>query len=464
MPNEYTLTGPGTAPPPVPCDERLELGLLRGLLLDYYTDRQDTLTALAVVTGQLEPQHFYREAHGWVYQAIRELYQAGRPADVITLTGELAQRRITWMGRDQSILDAVGGAGYVQEICNIGGGGAGMAEYYARDLIRLATRRSLYTTAQQIADLAFDGNTDLDTVLGKAETLLRGVTDRPTEAGFTPITAEVLQARIADLQSAQDQPRKQGIPTGIGALDALIRWRKGQLIVPAARPAQGKTALVLGWALAAAVAGYSVGIASLEMDTEEILDRYLAMAGGVPLHLIRQADLNLDGWEQLRVGGDRLGGLERPLHLLDAAGLTVPQLRGKAYQLQARAGLDLLIVDYLQLMDPERPNANRVKELGEITRGMKNLARKLRVPVIAPSQLSRAIEGRADHRPQLSDLRESGSIENDADVVIFIYRPDPAQSELAELLIAKHRNGPTGDVPVYWEGQTVRFYGREDDR
>jgi replicative DNA helicase len=422
------------------------------------------LTALAVVTGQLEPRHFYREAHSWIYQVICDLYQAGTPADFIRLTGELAQRRIQWAGREQSVLDAVGGAAYMREILNAGGGGARMAEYYARDIEHLATRRSLYTTAHQIAGLAFDGNTDLETVLGRAETLLRGVTDRPTEAGFLPITAQVLADRVNALHAQRDQPRARGVPTGIGALDALVRWRKGQLIVPAARPAQGKTALVLGWALAAAAAGYSVGIASLEMDTEEILDRYLAMVSGVPLHLVRQTDLDATGWDQLRVGGDRLGSLDHPIHLLDAAGLTVAQLRGKAYQLQARAGLDLLIVDYLQLMEPERPNANRVKELGEITRGMKNLARKLRVPVIAPSQLSRAIEGRADHRPQLSDLRESGSIENDADVVIFIYRPDPALPELAELLIAKHRNGPAGDVPVYWEGQTVRFYGREDDR
>ena len=446
----------------VPYDETLERALLRGLILEWQ-DPQTKMDALAVVSSFLEPAHFYRETHGWMYTAIRDLWQAGRPVDFTTLAGELRARRTAWGGREQSQLDALGGDGYLAGLLDAGGGGSGMAEYYARDIEALAARRALISIGGQIAGLGYQTGADLPTVLGRAESLLRSVTDRPAQAGFQPITERVLTDHLAALDARQTAPAAKGVPTGIGALDKLIRWRKGQFIVPAARPSEGKTALVLGFALAAAQAGHSVGIASLEMDTDEILDRFLAMAGGAALHDIRMADIDAGGWQALHAGKGRLTRFAKPLHLLDAAGLTVPQLRGKAYQLAARAGLDLLIVDYLQLMEPVKPTANRVRDLGEITRGLKNLARELHTPLIAPSQLSRAVEGRADRVPQLSDLRESGSIENDADVVLFIYRPDPTNPAEAELHIRKHRNGPAGIVPVYWQGRNVQFYGVDEE-
>jgi replicative DNA helicase len=447
---------------PVPYDETLERALLRGLILEWQ-DPQTQMDALAVVSSFLEPAHFYWETHGWIYQAIRDLWQAARPVDYTTLAGELRARRTHWAGREQTQLDALGGDSYLSGILSAGGGGSGMAEYYARDVEALAARRALITVGGQIAGLGYSTGQDLPTVLGRAESLLRTVTDRPGQSGFTPITERVLTDHLTALDTRQHTPATKGLPTGISALDRVIRWRKGQFIVPAARPSEGKTALVLGFALAAAQAGKSVGIASLEMDTDEILDRFLAMAGGAALHDIRMADVDAGGWQALNAGKGRLSSFTKPLHLLDAAGLTVPQLRGKAYQLAARAGLDLLIVDYLQLMEPVKPTANRVRDLGEITRGLKNLARELHVPLIAPSQLSRAVEGRADRVPQLSDLRESGSIENDADVVLFIYRPDPQTPAQAELHIRKHRNGPTGTIPVYWQGRNVQFYGEEDE-
>jgi replicative DNA helicase len=430
---------------PVPYDVRAEEAVLGSLLLDR--------DAIIHAVPFLAAADFYLEKNGWIYQAVVDLYQRREPADLVTLSAELERRQK---------LAPVGGLAYLASLMHTVPH-AVHVEYYGRLVERCAVFRRLMSVGRQLIDLGWETDQELPVVLGRADQLVRSVTDRTGDTGFVALDAPRLSKHLDNLEDRTRTPQAKGIPTGIAALDYVLRWRKGQFIVPAARPSQGKTALALTFALAAQRAGYSVGIASLEMDTDEICDRLLAMEGGISLHSLRMADIDAGGWQALFTGAQTLTDRAHPLHVLEAGTITVPQLRGLALQLQARAGLDLLIVDYIQLIRPVRETANRVRDVGDITRGLKQTAREMRVPVIAPSQLSRAIETRANKEPELSDLRESGSIENDADVVMFIHRPVPDIPEDAELHIRKHRNGPIGQVPVYWHAQQVRFYGRDDE-
>jgi replicative DNA helicase len=420
-----------------------EQSLLGSLLID-----RDAIIKVATTIKQ---DDFYSGANGTIYQAIVDLYNRREPTDFVTLTDELTR---------QERLDQVGGVAYLTSLLNIVPT-AVHVEYYGKIVERTATLRRLIDAGATIVSIGYRDGVDTEEALDAAERAIFDVSQRRSTRDFQSL-ADVLD-RFFDQIDYMQQHRGEvvGVPSGFADLDQLTGgMQKSDLIIVAARPSVGKTAFALGMAYGAAVQhAKTVGVFSLEMAAEQIVQRLLATETGVDSHRLRLGQIDDNEWDRISRAFGRLS--EAKIYIDDSAGLNVMEVRSKARRLQAEHGLDLLIVDYLQLMYARR-SENRVQEISEISRGLKSLARELNIPVIALSQLSRAVESRADHRPMLSDLRESGSIEQDADIVMFIYRdevydPNTEKKGIAEIIVAKHRNGPVGSINLRFFERTARF-------
>jgi len=409
--------------------------------------------AIIRVAPFLRPEDFYRQAHGAIYEAILELHERREPSDFITLTDELQRR---------AQLDRVGGAAYLTSLLNVVPT-AIHVEHYARIVERNATLRRLIDAATRIAALAYDASdADANEVVDRAEQILFSVAERHLSRDLTPIQ-EVLRQyfeRIGYLYEHQGE--MIGIPTGFSKLDLLLGgMQRADLLILAARPGMGKTSLALTITNNAARRfRQRVAVFSLEMSNEQVVQRLVSAETGIDSQRLRTAQLTEAEWLRVEHAISNLSGL--PVFLDDTPAITTTELRTKARRLAAEYGVDLIIVDYLQLMQADRRSENRVQEISNISRALKSLARELNVPVLAISQLSRAVESRQDKHPMLSDLRDSGSIEQDADVVMFIYRdevynPETERPNIAEVIVAKHRNGPTGLVPLFFRQELAQF-------
>jgi replicative DNA helicase len=417
-----------------------EQSVLGSLLID-----RDAIIQVAPI---LKHEDFYQPSHGLIYQAISDLYTRQEPTDVVTLTDELNRR---------DKLESVGGVSYLTSLVSVVPT-AVHVEYYARIVERTATLRRLIDAGTKVVGIAFREGIDTLEALDEAEQAVFDVSQNRVPRGFTPIK-DVLD-ELFD-QMTEGGGRVLGVPTGFIGLDRVLGGlQRSDLVIIAARPSVGKTALALSMAYNAAVSHKKiVGFISLEMSAQQIVQRLLASETGINSHRLRMGQINDDEWSAV---SRAYGKLSEASVFIDDGGIsTVNDVRTKARRLQAEYGLDLLVIDYLQLMQSRRSD-NRVQEISEISRGLKQLARELDIPVVALSQLSRAVENRSDHRPLLSDLRESGSIEQDADVVMLIYREDRYDTEtnrkgIAEINIAKHRNGSTENVSLRFFEATTRF-------
>jgi replicative DNA helicase len=410
--------------------------------------------AMHDVSVTVYPESFYADKHREIYRAILDTFMHGDPIDILTVTTKLKSR---------NLLERVGGASYITELVQ-SVPAAGNATYYAELVQNKSILRGLINAADDIAEMAYGDPENIEETMDTAEKKVYQVTNAPTTQKFTPIGSSLTEAwdRFEKLNSAEHTHR--GVPTGFGSIDNLLAGlQKSDLIIIAARPSMGKTTLALDIARnAACISGASVGIFSLEMSDQQLVDRLLAAEAGVDSWKLRTGKLSTDHeFEAVQAAMARLS--EAPIHIDDQPGNNILKMRSSARRLKNEHGLDLLIVDYLQLMSPTSSKASdsMVQQVTEISRSLKILARELDVPVVAISQLSRAVEQRGG-KPRLSDLRDSGSIEQDADVVMFIHREDKINKEserpnIAEILIEKHRNGPVGQAELYFDEKHVRF-------
>lgn len=409
--------------------------------------------AIFEVSGFLKPEAFYRAQNRWIYESILALNERRVPLDVVTLIEELRRREQ---------LDEIGGEPTVINLLNAVPTSINV-EAYGRMVDAAGIRRKLLLAAGSIARLAYDEAEDINVVLDRSEQALFSISEQRTDRALKPvkeIAGEYLE-RIELLRERGDE--FIGIPTGFIELDRMLSGlNKSDLIIIAARPGMGKTALQNAVALHAARRyDKRVAIFNLEMSGEQLVQRMIAAETRIDSQRLRRGDLADHEWAIFLEALGRLS--ESKIFIDDTPSITPMQLRTKCRRLYAEHGLDLVMIDYLQLMQAEHPTSNRVQEVSEISRELKGLARELNVPVVAAAQLSRAVESRQNKRPVLSDLRDSGSIEQDADVVMFIYRDDyynPDTSErpnIAEVNVAKHRNGPTGAIDLFWHGQLATF-------
>lgn len=422
-----------------------EKSLLGAVLIDEET--------LADITEHVTLKDFYEKRHGMIYDAMMRLYEKRKPVDLLTLTDELKRKKE---------LEEVGGSAYLTELTNYVPTSA-HAESYAEIVAQKAVRRRLIKASSEISEMGFDEESTTQELLQQAEAELFSVSDQSLKQDLVSIETILTDSfdRMEELHRNKGQLR--GVRTGYRDLDNMTAGlQRSDLIILAARPAMGKTTLVTNLAYnVATIAKQPVLFFSLEMSKEQLVDRMLADASGVDAWNIRTGNLSDDDFSKL---SDAMGEMaEAPIYIDDTPGVTVLEMRTKARRAAHEQPLGLIIIDYLQLMQGSgRDKGNRVQEVSEISRGLKLLARELNVPVIALSQLSRSVESRTPQIPQLSDLRESGSIEQDADIVMFIYReayynPDTDRENITDLIISKHRNGPTGKVELYFHPERLRF-------
>ena len=409
---------------------------------------------LADASEHVGAEDFYDKRHTTIFGAMMRLYERHKPVDLLTLTDELQKK-------DQ--LAEVGGSAYLTELTNYVPTAA-HASSYAEIVAQKAVRRRLIKASADISQLGFDENTTTQELLEKAEAELFSVSDQSLKQDLVSLESILTDSfdRIEELHRNKGQLR--GIRTGYRDLDTMTAGlQRSDLIIIAARPAMGKTTLVTNLAYnVATIEKKPVLFFSLEMSKEQLTDRMLADASGVDSWNIRTGNLSDDDWAKL---SEAMGEMaEAPIFIDDTPGLSVLEMRTKARRAMHDQQLGLVIVDYLQLMQANgNHNGNRVQEVSEISRGLKLIARELNVPVIALSQLSRSVESRTPPVPQLADLRESGSIEQDADIVSFIYRPgyyepdNPEFQNITDLIIAKHRNGPVGKIQLYFHPERLRF-------
>jgi replicative DNA helicase len=426
-----------------PHNQEAEESVLGALLLD-----RDAIIRIAAA---LRPEDFFHPAHGIIYRVIYDLYNRREPADLLTVAAELERREE---------LENVGGMAQLARLAGIPPTSVHV-EYYGKIVERTATLRRLITAGTRIVNIGYNEQLELDEALDEAQRTIHEVAQQRGARDFVSI-AEVLEGFFDKLDYLQQHRGEViGVPTGFQDLDQLTGgFQKSDLIIMAARPGVGKTSLALGLAYNAAQHGKTVAIFNLEMPAEQLVQRLLAMETGIDSHRLRLGHINDEEWDSISRAFGKLS--EAQIYIDDTPGIGIMELRSKARRLQAERGLDFVQVDYLQLMQGTRRNDNRVQEVSEISRGLKGLARELNVPVLAMAQLSRSVESRSSHIPMLSDLRESGSIEQDADLVTFIYReelydPETEKKGLAELHIAKHRNGPLGVVNLRFFEKTTRF-------
>ncbi len=428
-----------------PHSDEAEVSVLGGILMDR--------EAVIDVAEFLHPEHFYSSRHQAIYEAILSLYESREPIDIVTVTERLKERK--------KLTDA-GGAAYVTALVDKVPTAAHVAQY-GKIIKNHATKRRLMQVGSKLFDMASDEGREVSELLDEAETEVFSITQNTLSTSFKHIKKTLADAfdRLDEL-SKQDGALR-GVPTGFADLDdKLAGLQKGNLIILAARPGVGKTTLAINIAQHMAVKHKrSVGVFSLEMSSEELADRMLVGQADIDAWKLKTGRLNDDEFTRLSIAMGELA--EAPVYIDDTPGMSILEMRTKARRLQVEHGVELIIVDYLQLAK-SRNLENRVQEVSEISQGLKNMARELKVPVLALSQLSRLVEQRGTKRPQLSDLRESGSIEQDADVVMFLWREDDDKLENVNLDIAKHRNGSVGQIQLFFKGDRVRYYGMESRR
>lgn len=423
--------------------------------------------AIARVVDLLEPDDFYNPQHQLLYRVIIDMFNDSEPVDIVTLQARL---------QDRSQLEGVGGTPYLITLQEASPTAAAVG-HYARIVREKATLRGLIRAGGEVQQLAqHAGDEEVETIVDRAEQAVFAVGERTITPAFTPLR-ELLGQTYDRIDEMQESHRPgTGLPTGYDDLDALLSGlQPSDLIVIAARPSMGKTALALNIGVNVAKTQHkTVAVFSLEMAKEQLALRLLCGEAGVNQQNIRQGYIDRNDMDRIAMGASRL--YKAPLFIDDTPSMNVLQMRGKARRLRAEHGLDLIIVDYLQLASGYGRFENRTQEISQVARSLKVLGRELRVPVIALSQLSRAVEARGHpRRPLLSDLRESGSIEQEADVVAFIYRPFyygsdelraagylESDQNIAEVIVSKQRNGPTGTVRLAWIDEFVRFENLEE--
>jgi replicative DNA helicase len=423
-----------------------EQNVLGSLLIDK--------NAIFRVADLLVAEDFYTPAHGRIFEAIIHLYEKHQPIDVLSLTTYL---------KDNEFLKDVGGSSYLAELTNQVTTASHVA-HYAGIVKDKKIRRELIRASAEMAESAFETGQDIDDLLDDNEQKILSISQKSMPQNFVALKDDLVTAyeRIASLHAGGGKLR--GVPTGFPELDeTLSGLQKSELIILGARPSVGKTSLSLDIARNAAKAGFTVGVFSLEMSREQLQDRIIAAESQVPLwHILTGRITNESEFPMIQDSLDRLSQIK--LYIDDSPSLNVLQMRSMARRLQVEHGLDLLVIDYLQLIRPRINFESMVQQVTEISRGLKALARELKIPVLALSQLSRGVEQRDHKIPRLSDLRESGSIEQDADIVMFIYRDEhnpndtaSASDNVIHLRIAKHRNGPLRDIDFYFDAERASF-------
>ncbi|OGL60682.1 replicative DNA helicase [Candidatus Uhrbacteria bacterium RIFCSPLOWO2_12_FULL_46_10] len=433
-----------------------EQSLLGALLLD----KEAVFRVIDLVTAE----DFYRDAHRFIYEAMMDLFLKHEPIDILSISNRLDEKKQ---------LQIIGGQSYLVSLVNAVPTAA-HADNYAGIVQRKATLRRLLEAGVKITGLGYEEEPDIDNTLDQAERTLFSVTQKYLRHVFISIKSLLNEAfeRIDELH--HEGGKLRGIPTQFKELDAkLAGMQKSDLIILAARPSVGKTSLALDIARHAAIQSkIPVGIFSLEMSKEQLVDRMLCAEAGVDLWRMRTGRLSDKGDDNdfSRIGHAMDVLSNAPIYIDDGATANIMEIRARARRLQMEKGLGLLIIDYLQLMESRTKSDNRVQEISEITRALKSLARELNIPILALSQLSRAVEARSPAIPKLADLRDSGTIEQDADVVLFIYRKamdrsvrdvSPEERNIAQIRIEKHRNGPTGVVELYFDEGRVSFQNLE---
>lgn len=434
----------GTIPPQ---NLEAEASLLGAILID--------ADAIVRIADTVSAADFYDERHRHIYESVQKLYEKHSPIDVLTLSNKL---------KEDGLLDTVGGAAYLTDLTNYVPTAAHV-EHYGEIVAQKAIRRRLIKASQDMVGMGYDETQGVNDLIEQAETELFKVSQQHVKQDISSIEEILAESfdRLDELH--KDKGKIRGVPTGLRDLDNILAGlQRSDLIIIAARPSMGKTALTLNLAHNIATKSEQpVLLFSLEMSKEQLVDRMLSMESGVDAWNIRTGNLSDADFEKI---GQAMGTLsEAPIYIDDSPGITVSDLRTKARREQHQRQLGCIMVDYLQLMSGGARfggDGNRVQEISEISRGLKAIARELNVPVVALSQLSRSVESRSPQIPQLADLRESGSIEQDADVVAFIYRedyynPDTDRKNITDIFIKKHRNGPTGQVELYFDKERQRF-------
>jgi replicative DNA helicase len=427
-----------------PQDLEAEQSVLGGMLL--------SKDAIADVVEALRGGDFYKPAHQTIYEAILDLYGRGEPADAITLSAELTKR---------GELGRVGGAPYLHTLISSVPTAAN-AGYYARIVSERAILRRLVEAGTRITQMGYADTGEVDEVVDRAQAEIYAVTERRSSEDYAPL-AEIMEGTLDEIEAIGSRGGTMvGVPTGFTDLDGLTNGlHPGQLVVVAARPGLGKSTLALDFARAASIkSGLTSVIFSLEMTRNEITMRLLSAEARVGLHHMRTGSLGDDDWTKLARKMSEVASA--PLFIDDSPNMTMMEIRAKCRRLKQRHDLKLVVVDYLQLMSSGKRVESRQQEVAEFSRALKLLAKELEVPVVALSQLNRGPEQRTDKKPMLSDLRESGSIEQDSDMVILLHREDAYERESprageADFIVAKHRNGPTATITVAFQGHYSRF-------
>ncbi|MCK9369010.1 replicative DNA helicase [Candidatus Dojkabacteria bacterium] len=406
--------------------------------------------AVINVAGWLYPEHFYDQKHAIIYENIIELFEAGQPIDIVTLTDKL---------KGKKALSKIGGRAYLTDLVSMVPTAAHAGEY--GELVRgSAVRRGLIKSASSITELACDEGKSLKDVVDNSEKLIFDVAQVGVKTNFVHIK-DLLKEAYERAEKAEKEETYLGISSGFRDIDSLVGgFQKSDLIIIAARPSVGKSSFALDIAKnAALVDKKKVVVFSLEMSKEQIISRFLSMQSGIPFWDTRMGRMTDEMFAKYATAMGELA--EGQIYVDDTPGQHINEIRTKARRLALEKGVDLIVVDYLQLIHGSS-REGRTQEVSEISQGLKNIAREVNVPVIALSQLNRSIESRTSRRPQLSDLRDSGSIEQDADIVMFIdredtYNPDSSKKGTADIIVAKHRNGPTGDVQLAFIKELASF-------
>ena len=416
-----------------------EESVIGALLLD-----KDAVIAIAEF---LKAEDFYSDKHKEIYSSVIKLYEERSPIDVLTVSEKL---------KGKKILKQIGGSAFLSDLANKVPTAAHI-EHYGKIVKDAATKRNLMSAAGKLVELSLDEALSAQELLDKAESQVFSITQTSMDKSFVKVRDALAESfdRLDELH--KDQSGMRGVPTGFKDLDkTLAGMQRSNLLILAARPGTGKSTLYLNIAENIALKhNLAVGFFSLEMSKEELVDRLLVSVADIDAWKLKTGKLSEEDFTSL---SNAMGTLaEANTYIDDTPGLTILEMRTKARRLQVDHGVDLIIVDYLQLAHGSTRD-NRVQEVAEISQGLKNLARELKIPVMALSQLNRSVEQRGIKKPQLADLRESGSIEQDADVVMFLWREDDEDLANVNLSIAKHRNGPTGTVPLVFKGDRIRYY------
>ncbi|MBP9690499.1 replicative DNA helicase [Candidatus Woesebacteria bacterium] len=432
-----------------PHDEEAEKSALGAVLIDS--------AAISLVAEYLRPDHFYSHEHRLIYQAMLDLFEKQQPIDIVTLKSQLTSN---------GTLKDVGGVKYLSELMNTVPTSA-YVEQYANIVKAMNTKRKLIDVASRSVETAFENTGDIQELIDNVEANIFAIAQEYQHRDFIPMK-DILVESFAKLEEFLKTGKSNtGIPTGFTALDhKLAGLHKSNLVILAARPGVGKSTLALNIALHAAMKEKRpIGYFSLEMSKEELVDRLLVGQADIDAWRLKTGKLSSDDTKKLVAAMGELS--EAQIYIDDTPGLSILEMRTKARKLKAEKGLELLIVDYLQLANGGKKFESRVQEVSAISQGLKNLARELQIPVLALSQLSRAVEQRGDKKPILADLRESGAIEQDADVVMFIYSEDDGDDlldssrRMVKIYVAKHRNGATGEIDLMFRGDRVKFYSVE---